>query len=225
MSLAQVKTTAQYSQEQVRTSDNAPVTGNGAVPTGNDFLTMMVAQIQNQNPLNPTDGTQYLTQLGMMSAVESLEGVKMGMMNMNIGITNMEMLQSTNLVGKKVLMDVNGALEVSEGQTLEGRVKFDKPVDKATVMVYDASGEVVDKIELGPQGSGMAEFQIDGDELGSGEYSFEVVAENSDQAWTQKMMIAADVESVNLPANGGAIMLSLKGIGSMSMYDMREITA
>lgn len=225
MSLAQIKTTAQYSQEQVRTSDEAAVSGNGTVPTGNDFLTMMVAQIQNQNPLNPTDGTEYLTQLGMMSAVESLEGVKMGMMNMNIGITNMEMLQSTNLVGKKVLMDVNGELEVSEGQTLEGRVKFDQSVEKATVMVYDDSGELVDKIELGPQGAGMAEFKIDGDELGSGEYSFEVVAENGDEAWTQKMMIAADVESVNLPADGGAIMLSLKGIGIMSMYDMREITA
>lgn len=149
MSLAQIRTTAQYSQEQVRTSEEPNVSGNGTVPTSNDFLTMMVAQIQNQNPLNPTDGTQYLTQLGMMSAVESLEGVKMGMMNMNIGITNLEMLQATNLVGKKVLMDVKGELDVSEGQTLEGRVKFDQAVDKATVMVYDDSGELVDKIELG----------------------------------------------------------------------------
>ncbi|GHA58962.1 flagellar hook capping FlgD N-terminal domain-containing protein [Photobacterium aphoticum] len=224
MSLAQIRTTAQYSQEQVRTSEEPNVSGNGTVPTSNGFLTMMVAQIQNQNPLNPTDGTQYLTQLGMMSAVESLEGVKMGMMNMNIGITNLEMLQATNLVGKKVLMDVKGELDVSEGQTLEGRVKFDQAVDKATVMVYDDSGELVDKIELGPQGAGMAEFTIDGDELGTGEYSFEVMAETGGEAWSQKIMIAADVESVNIPADGGAIMLSLKGVGVMSMYDMREIT-
>ena len=225
MSLAQVKTTAQYSHESVRTASEPNVQQNGQVPTSNSFLTMMVAQIQNQNPLNPTDGTQYLTQLGMMSAVESLEGVKIGLANLNIGMTNVEMLQATNLVGKKVLMEVNGELEVSESQTLEGRVKFDKPVDKATVMVYNDKGEVVDKIELGPQGSGMSEFKIEGDDLGSGEYTFEVVAEKGDEAWTQKMMIAADVESVNIPADGGAILLSLKGVGTMSMYDMREITA
>ncbi len=38
-------------------------------------------------------------------------------------------------------------------------------------------------------------------------------------------MIAAEVESVNIPSGGGAILLSLKGLGKMSMYDMREITA
>lgn len=70
----------------------------------------------------------------------------------------------------------------------------------------------------------MAEFTIDGDELGTGEYSFEVMAETGGEAWSQKIMIAADVESVNIPADGGAIMLSLKGVGVMSMYDMREIT-
>lgn len=224
MSLPHVNTVNQYSHGSTE-QKNQQVASNGMNPSSNEFLTMMVAQIQNQNPLEPADGTQYLTQLGMMSAVESLEGVKTGMMNMNIGITNLEMLQATNLVGKKVLMEANQGVDVSEGQIIDGRVQFDQPADTAKVMVYDEEGKVVDEIKLGPQATGMAEFKIDGDKLGKGTYTFEVVAEKGDDAWTQKMMIAADVESVNIPADGGTIMLSLKGLGKMSMFDMREITA
>ncbi|MGF1870933.1 flagellar hook assembly protein FlgD [Photobacterium indicum] len=224
MSLPHVNTVNQYSHGSTE-RNSQQVAGNGMNPSSNEFLTMMVAQIQNQNPLEPADGTQYLTQLGMMSAVESLEGVKTGMMNMNIGITNLEMLQATNLVGKKVLMEANQGVDVSEGQIIDGRVQFDQPTDTAKVMVYNEEGKVVDEIKLGPQATGMAEFKIDGDKLGKGTYTFEVVAEKGDDAWTQKMMIAADVESVNIPADGGTIMLSLKGLGKMSMFDMREITA
>ncbi|PSV42960.1 flagellar hook assembly protein FlgD [Photobacterium indicum] len=224
MSLPHVNTVNQYSHGSTE-RNSQQVAGNGMNPSSNEFLTMMVAQIQNQNPLEPADGTQYLTQLGMMSAVESLEGVKTGMMNMNIGITNLEMLQATNLVGKKVLMEANQGVDVSEGQIIDGRVQFDQPADTAKVMVYNEEGKVVDEIKLGPQATGMAEFKIDGDKLGKGTYTFEVVAEKGDDAWTQKMMIAADVESVNIPADGGTIMLSLKGLGKMSMFDMREITA
>lgn len=221
MSLAQVTSAAQYTEK----SPQQQVAKNGSQPSGNDFLTMMVAQVQNQNPLNPTDGTQYLTQLGMMSAVESLEALKTGINNVNTGMTNVEMLQATNLVGKKVLMDVNAPLDINKGQTLNGRVQFDNPVDSAMVNIYNEKGEKVDTIKLGPQGKGMAEFTIDGDELGKGRYSFEVIAESGDNAWRQNMMLAAEVESVNIPSNGGATLLSLKGIGKMSMYNMREITA
>ncbi|RWX53764.1 flagellar hook assembly protein FlgD [Photobacterium chitinilyticum] len=223
MSLPQISTTSQYSPKAA--PKEPQVAGNGMNPSSNDFLTMMVAQVQNQDPLNPTDGTEYLTQLGMMSAVESLEGVKSGLANLNIGMTNVEMLQATNLVGKKVLMEANQEVDVAKGQVIDGRVQFDQSVDSAKVMVYDEDGKVVDEIKLGPQGSGMAEFKIDGDDLGSGSYTFEVLAEKGDDAWSQKMMIAAEVESVNIPSGGGAILLSLKGLGKMSMYDMREITA
>ncbi len=76
MSLPQISTTSQYSPKAA--SKEPQVAGNGMNPSSNDFLTMMVAQVQNQDPLNPTDGTEYLTQLGMMSAVESLEGGQVG---------------------------------------------------------------------------------------------------------------------------------------------------
>lgn len=223
MSLPQVRSEALYSNPGMASERQVGV--NGMNPSSNDFLTMMVAQVQNQNPLNPTDGTQYLTQLGMMSAVESLESVKVGLNNLNIGMTNMEMLQATNLVGKKVLMDVNDGLTLKENQIVDARVQFEEAVDNAKVVIYDDKGKVVDEIKLGAQPAGMAEFQLSAQELGTGEFHFDVVSERGDSAATHNIMIAADVESVNIPSDGGVIMLSLKGIGKMSMYDMREVAA
>lgn len=223
MSLAQVRSESLYSHQSV--ASETQVGANGMNPSSNDFLTMMVAQVQNQNPLNPTDGTQYLTQLGMMSAVESLESVKVGLNNLNIGMTNVEMLQATSLVGKKVLMDVNNGLTLKENQTVDARVQFDEAVDNAKVVVYDDKGKVVEEIKLGARPAGMVEFQLSAQELGTGEFYFDVVSERGDSADTHSMMIAADVESVNIPSDGGVIMLNLKGIGKMSMYDMREIAA
>ncbi|MGL6296964.1 MAG: flagellar hook capping FlgD N-terminal domain-containing protein, partial [Plesiomonas sp.] len=59
MSLARVQSANQPSADDALPS--GAVSKNGVNPTKNDFMTMMVAQIRNQNPLNPMDGTQYLT--------------------------------------------------------------------------------------------------------------------------------------------------------------------
>lgn len=76
MSLNQIKSEALYNDRSQPETNR--IGKNGLSPSGNDFLKMMVAQVQNQNPLNPTDGTQYLSQLGMMSAVQSLEASRPG---------------------------------------------------------------------------------------------------------------------------------------------------
>ncbi|QWK97165.1 hypothetical protein JV213_00160, partial [Plesiomonas shigelloides] len=193
MSLARVQSSNQPSADDVM--PQGAVSKNGMNPNKNDFMTMMVAQIRNQNPLNPMDGTQYLTQLGMMSAVSSLEDVKTGMVNLNIGMSNVEMLQSTNLIGKSVLMEVKDALDVKEGQKLDGRVRLDKAADNVKVAVYDEKGKLVDTLHLGPQPAGLVKFEIDGDKLGSGKYKFEVLGESGSDAWSQNMLLAAKVQA------------------------------
>ena len=223
MSLARVQSSNQPSADDAM--PQGAVSKNGINPTKNDFMTMMVAQIRNQNPLNPMDGTQYLTQLGMMSAVSSLEDVKTGMVNLNIGMSNVEMLQSTNLIGKSVLMEVNNALEVKEGQKLDGRIRLDKAADNVKVAVYDEEGKLVDTLKLGPQPAGLVKFEIDGDKLGAGKYKFEVLGESGSDAWSQNVLLAAKVQAVHISTDGiTPNQLELEGIGKMSLYDMREIT-
>ncbi|MGL4925301.1 MAG: flagellar hook assembly protein FlgD [Plesiomonas shigelloides] len=222
MSLARVQSSNQPSADEVM--PQGVVSKNGVDPSKNDFMAMMVAQIRNQNPLNPMDGTQYLTQLGMMSAVSSLEGVKQDMANLNIGVNNVEMLQSTSLIGKSVLMQVNNALDIKDGQKLDGRIRLDHAADNVKVAVYDLHGKLVDTLSLGAQPAGLVKFNIDGDKLGSGKYKFEVLAENGNGAWSQNMLLAAKVQAVHISTDGiTPNQLELAGLGKMSIYDMREV--
>lgn len=54
---------------------NPPVTGS-SVATKENFLQLLVAQIKNQNPLNPTDGTQFLSQLSQFTEMEQMLGMR-----------------------------------------------------------------------------------------------------------------------------------------------------
>ena len=222
MSLARVQSSNQPSADEAM--PQGAVSKNGMNPNKNDFMTMMVAQIRNQNPLNPMDGTQYLTQLGMMSAVSSLEDVKRGTLNLNIGMSNVEMLQSASLIGKSVLMEVKDALDVKEGQNLDGRIRLEKAADNVKVAVYDEKGKLVDTLHLGPQPAGLVKFEIDGDKLGSGKYKFEVLGESGSDAWSQNMLLAAKVQAFHISSDPNVPnQLELAGVGKMPIYNMREI--
>ncbi len=55
----------------------APAKDNAAQQLGKEtFLKLLVAQIKNQNPLNPADGVEFLTQLAQFSELEQLMGVR-----------------------------------------------------------------------------------------------------------------------------------------------------
>lgn len=52
-----------------------PQDANSATSLENEFISLMVAQIQNQDPLNPLDGTEYVSQLAQFSQVQSTENM------------------------------------------------------------------------------------------------------------------------------------------------------
>src|SRR5690606_5935666 len=68
----------------------------------NEFLQMMVAQVQNQDPLNPLDGTEYVSQLAQFSMVEGLEYMRQQEQQNGVLLNTLQVLQSSQLVGKQV---------------------------------------------------------------------------------------------------------------------------
>lgn len=63
-----------------QSTESASGNPNGIVPSGLEmketFLTLLVAQIKNQNPLNPADGTEFLSQLAQFTQVEQLISIR-----------------------------------------------------------------------------------------------------------------------------------------------------
>mgnify|MGYP005675171267 FL=1 len=74
-----------------------PQDANSATSLQNEFITLMVAQIQNQDPLNPLDGTEYVSQLAQFSQVQSTENMSMLMQNSMVLLDNMQVLSTAGL--------------------------------------------------------------------------------------------------------------------------------
>ncbi|WP_241519099.1 flagellar hook capping FlgD N-terminal domain-containing protein [Aeromonas salmonicida] len=104
MSLPQVSSldTARSTSQRVATPDIAPNSAaagqnpQGGMQLRNEFLQMMVAQIQNQDPTNPLDGAQYVTQLAQFSMVEGVESLKVLQQKSINMMDTQQVLQSTD---------------------------------------------------------------------------------------------------------------------------------
>ena len=75
----------------------------------NDFLTLMTAQLQNQDPLNPTDSNQFLSQLSELSTVEGITQLNTSMTTLSDSMLSSQALTSASLVGQSVLTPATSA--------------------------------------------------------------------------------------------------------------------
>src|ERR1700684_1224437 len=90
--------------------------------TMNDFLTLMTAQLQNQDPLNPIDSNQFLSQLSERSTVEGISQLNPSMTSLSDSMISSQALTSAALVGQGILAPASSASYTS-GQSLSGAVQ------------------------------------------------------------------------------------------------------
>lgn len=139
-----------------------------------DFLKMLVAQLKNQNPLNPMDGTDFAAQLAQFSTVEQVMNMAFEMAAMSDSISAMNNVQMSNLIGNEVVarsntINVDGPVS-SLSYELEGATQ------KGTVKIYNSSGILVKTIDLGGQSAGLNTLSWDSSGLEKGVYTFSVSA-------------------------------------------------
>src|SRR5471030_813101 len=89
-------------------ASNSPASGVGGL-TMNDFLTLMTAQLKNQDPLNPTDSNQFLSQLSELSTVEGISQLNTSMSTLSNSMLSSQALTSAALVGKGILAPASSA--------------------------------------------------------------------------------------------------------------------
>jgi flagellar basal-body rod modification protein FlgD len=70
-----------------------------------DFLSLLVAQLKNQDPLNPSDPTEFTAQLAQYSQLEQLFNLNDSMGNLSTAQANSERLSSLALIGQDVVVE------------------------------------------------------------------------------------------------------------------------
>lgn len=184
----------------------------GDTASADRFLTMLVTQLQNQDPLNPMDNAQITSQMAQINTVTGLEKVNESIKALSTQFAQMQLLQGAGLVGREVSLD-GDLIGFSQGK---GRGAFDLqgPASAVKVEVLDASRRVVDTLDLGRSEGGRLSFEWD---PGSGPidtpYGFRVVASNGGQAVAARTLTIDRVQSISTAGN--ALTLTLERFGQV----------
>lgn len=138
---------------------NTPVTTPAAPELGqNDFLTLMLAQLKAQDPLNPMDNADFVAQLAQFSTVSGLEKINGSVESLGSGMGDFRVASAANMLGRQVLVPGNMARPDADGG-VHGVV--DLPEDASSVVVtysHGVTGELLKSVPLGAQAKGDMAF-------------------------------------------------------------------
>nr|WP_298725902.1 flagellar hook capping FlgD N-terminal domain-containing protein [uncultured Steroidobacter sp.] len=174
------------------------------------FTRLLIAQIKNQNPLEPTDPSQFVSQLTQLSQVESMQQL--------VAQTNASasMLQSMQVMalGAQVGSDVTAVTDkvVIDDSVVRGRFDLESASSTVTVVLEDATGQQR-RIQLGTHKPGEVEFAIDPEVLGlePGTYSIRVETPTKE---TPAIEVQGTLQSVRISATHGAV-LQVSNVGTI----------
>lgn len=199
-------------------------TGNSTADIQQRFLTLLITQIKNQDPLNPLDNaevTSQLAQLNMVGGIERLNTTIEGLAN---GFRAAQTLQAASLLGRSVL--VPGETIDNAGQGGRFGVELNNGVESLTVRVLDLAGNVVERIDLGAQPAGVHGLEWDaiganGEPMPPGSYRVEVEATSGGKKSDAAVLSAHRVAAVTTQAN--TILIELAGVGAVTLDQVRQI--
>ena len=189
-----------------------------------DFLELMVAQLENQDPTKPMDNFEFLSQIAQFGTVEGINNIEQGFADLTSVLYANQTLQAASLVGSKVVTESNlGTL--SEEGTLDATINLPANASQVQVFVQDSIGRLVHSRNLGGAAAGELDYQWGGvTDAGGiavpGEYriSAEVVMGGQVQAAT--VHTHSLVDSVTIDQANSGVRLNLEGGNQVSLAEV-----
>ena len=190
-----------------------------------DFLKLLMTQLQNQDPMEPMDNGEFMGQMAQFSTVEGItemgESID-GLVGMYQG---QQMRANASMIGKKALVDGNWAQ--LEGGKLAGAIDLTTAANDLRVDVKSETGELMASIGLGSKMAGVQEFswdgiKQDGTTAPEGNYYLSASAVRDGQSTVPAMQVYGTVNSVQM--KGGEVTLNVSGQGNVSFNSVKRIS-
>ncbi len=131
----------------------------------NEFMKLLVAQMNNQNPLEPQDNTEFIAQLAQFSQVEGVENLNQSVDDMAGDLRSSQALQASSMVGQSVIVPGNESGYLQNGDLIAGFAELPSTTMNLTVQIQTASGQSLETINLGHHGQGPVSLRWDGANL------------------------------------------------------------
>jgi flagellar basal-body rod modification protein FlgD len=192
-----------------------------------EFLALMTAQLQYQDPLKPMENGDFLGQMAQFGTVSGINDLNATFNTLSSSFQSNQALQASTLVGRRVLVPSQSGI-LNEGANLMGSVELAQTASNVVVAIRNSAGQFVNRQELGLQQAGLIDFEwngldADGNRLPSGEYQIAAEVYRGTEVSSGSMFTVVDVESVTLGVGGQDLTLSVSGLGDIDMGQVRKI--
>ena len=188
------------------------------------FMTLLVTQMRNQDPLNPMDNAQVTSQMAQLSTVTGIDKLNNTLETLINNVQMGQSYQASNMIGRSILTPGNTVQTAGEG----GYYGMELPIgaDKVTVTIKDSAGATIRTISLGKQDAGTVPLtwdglKDDGTVAATGNYKFEVSATIGTNTAESTALSFAKVLSISNYPTG--VKLNLSNLMTVDTSAVKEI--
>lgn len=183
------------------------------------FLTLLVTQMQNQDPMNPMDNSQVTSQMAQLSTVEGISQTNTTLQALNNSVTSNQSLQAASMIGHGILTPGN-TLSLANGSAIGG-INLAQSASNVQVAITDASGNAVNTLQLGAMPAGAQGWQWNGANaagaaMPSGNYTFTVNATQGSNTVTATALTYGLVNGVTPGSSGVSLNVGQNRLVPMS---------
>jgi flagellar basal-body rod modification protein FlgD len=213
-------TSSSTNASTIGTSTSTATKASDSTASQDRFLKLLVAQLNNQDPMNPMDNAQMTSQMAQINTVTGIEKVNDTLKSMAEQFTAMQVLQGSNMVGHDVLVEGN-TLSINNGGA-GGAIDLAGRAESVKIDILSPGGQVIDTLNLGALDTGRHNFEWDASAYNfSGDPSFKVTATLGGQAIANTALARATVTSVS--SDAGAMKVQLQGRTDVAYSSVKAI--
>lgn len=189
------------------------------------FLELMIAQIENQDPLEPAKNEDFVAQLAQFSELEGIESLNQSMEELVTSMRQSTTIDAAVLVGRNVLVPTNQTALNTQGG-IAGMITVPEPTDNLRVEILNDAGQVIHRSDYGAQRIGEFRFNWDGrneagEQVEQDFYTVRAVATTANGQVPFDVSLPDQVISVTIQDNG--LIANLAGGGSVPAVQIKEI--
>ncbi len=199
-------------------------TGDSVQADTDKFMTLLVTQLKNQDPLNPLDNAQVTSQMAQLSTVTGIDKLNATLQALQGSYQASQSLQAASLIGRGVLMSGSN-IALADGKAVFG-LEMAEPADNVVVTIRNSAGTAVRSMNLGAMEAGIAPLAWDGKTdsgaaAANGNYTFDITAVRGGDKVSATALNYGDVLSVTTGAQG--VSVNVSGGNSVKLADIRQI--
>jgi len=183
------------------------------------FLKLLVAQLNNQDPMNPMDNAQMTSQIAQINTVTGIQQLNDTVKGLVSQFSAQQMLHGAAMLGHDVLMP-GSTLNIENG-VAKGAIDLASSSDNVTINIFSPGGQLLESLNRGAKAEGRHTFEWDASAYQGQTVKFTVAASAGNQGVTSTPLISSSIESIS--NDNGLMKLNLKGGTSVSYNDVTAI--